>query len=156
MNYRINTRVIAVVGALAIIATGLFLYTVVSSPAPEEVVIDSQEQEAVDADMLITARHQFKDGVHTIAGTVSVPTACHRVQAVPFLLNEGSVVEIRFVTLMEGVECPSRETDVQVRVPFEAVENAEIRATWNGALVRLNLINVGPDEPLDGDVYIKG
>jgi hypothetical protein len=156
MNYRINTKVVAVVGAFAIVAIGLFLYTVVSAPTPEEVAAPTEEQAPDTEGMLITARHQFKEGVHTIVGTVAVPTACHRIQVNPFLLDGGAVVEVRLTSLMEGSECPPQPTDAPFRATFEAGESVEIRAPWNGTPVRLNLVDVGADELLDGDVYIKG
>jgi hypothetical protein len=155
MNYRINTRIIAVVGLFALIATGLFMYTLVSAPAEED-VSTPQEQATENLDILITAKHQYREGTHTVVGTVGVPTRCHRLITEPFLLENGSVVEIRFTTLMEGAECPREEYDVPFKVPFEAREDVRIQATWDGVPVRLNLINVGPDESLDGDIYIKG
>lgn len=155
MDYRINTRVVAGVGALVLIAVGLFVYTIVSAPTEVDLA-PVAEQPADVPERLITARHQYVDGIHTIAGMVTVPTSCHRLVSEPFLLEGGAVVEVRFNTLMEGEECPRQDFEVPFRVTFEAGEGVEIRATWDGAPVRLNLVPVGPGESLDDELYFKG
>lgn len=155
MNYRINTKVVAVVALLILVAGGMFVYTLVSSPGREEAVQTEKPQQTAP-EQIITARHQFKDGIHTIAGSAVVPTTCHRIIATPFLLDSGATVEIQYTTLMEGPECPNQETNAPFTVTFAAVENAVIRATWNGVPVTLNLVPLGPGESLDDTLYIKG
>jgi hypothetical protein len=155
MEYRINTRIIILVAVLVLVAIGLFTYTLVSAPAPEETPIVT-EQKPQQEEVIITARHQYVEGIHTIAGSASVPTSCHRLVPTPFILEDGTTVEIRFTTLLEGEECPVGLTDVPFRVTFEAVEDVTIRATLDGAPVRLNLVPVGPGETLEDELYIKG
>jgi hypothetical protein len=156
MEYRINTRIIILVAILVVVAIGLFTYTFVSAPAPEETLVTEEEPASQTEERIITARHQYLDGIHTVAGNASVPTTCHRLVPTPFIMEDGATVEIRFTTLLEGEECPAETMDVPFRVTFEAGENVTIRATWDGAPVRLNLVPLGPGETLEDDLYIKG
>lgn len=158
MNYRINTKIVALVVVLVCIAAGLFIYTLIS--APTEITQPTDEQATStqqNDDRILTAKHQFADGLHTIAGKTEVPTPCHRLVAEPFF-TEGSPigVEVRFSTLLEGETCPSQLYEVPFRVSFEAPEDAILTATWNGAPVRLNLVPLQPGEELDDELYIKG
>jgi len=109
---------------------------------------------------LITAKHQFKDGVHIIAGEVDVPTPC-------YLVNTDALVEVRepvvdratvaFTTVNEDDICAQVVTAARFKEVFHAQERAEIIATWNGSPVPLNLIEAGPDEDLDAfELFIKG
>ncbi len=160
MNYRLNTKAIIAVGALCVLLLGFFVYTLIQTPTPSEQsdsgVIATTSQESLD--MIITAKHQYKDGIHTIAGKATLPTSCHRLIAEPFFVGENSTssVEIRFSTLLEGETCPSEAFDAPFSVTFEAGENVTITALWNGKSVRLNLIPLKDGETLEGDAYIKG
>ena len=149
---------IAVVAILVVIAIILFAYTLVSAPIKQEVPSAQTASTTQPApERLITAKHQYVDGVHAIAGTVEVPTPCHTVVVEPFFVDEAkSAVEIRFNTALQGDECAAQVTQVPFRVTFEAPEAVAITATWDGAPVRLNLVPVEPGETLDGDLYMKG
>lgn len=158
MNYRINTKVISLVTILFVVVIGLFFYSFVTAPTSTEVVeTASTSNQTFTEEKLLTARHQFVDGVHTIAGTAEVPTPCHRLVAEPFFTNtEKTEVEIRFNTLLEGEECPSEPFDAGFRVTFEAPEGARLTATWNGSPARLNLVPVQAGENLEDPAFIKG
>ncbi len=158
MNYRINTTSVILVLLLVLVVVGMFVYTLIiapTEPAPE-VTEDVPPAEEVEG-LIINAKHQYKDGVHTIVGKAEVPTRCHRLVTEPFFVSDDkSAVEVRFSTLLEGESCPAEVYEVPFRVTFEAVEDVSISATWNGDTVRFNLIPVGPDEVLDDEIYIKG
>lgn len=157
MNYRINTKVLVLVTVLVFIAAGLFVYTLVSTPTAT--IVEAPEKTAVDQNegKILTAKHQYLDGIHTVAGKTEVPTPCHRLVTEPFFIQEQPAhVEIRFSTLLEGEECPSQPFEVPFRVTFEAPEDATITALWNGSSVRLNLVPLAPGEKLEDELYIKG
>jgi len=157
MNYRINTRIIILVAALVVVAIGLFTYTLVSAPSSDELpIVNEQKPEDAVPERIISARHQYVDGIHTVAGKAQVPTPCHRLIADPFLLENNTVVEVRFSTFLEGAECPASPMDAPFRVTFEAAENVTMQATWDGAPARLNLVPLGPGETLDDELYFKG
>ncbi|KKS84710.1 MAG: hypothetical protein UV60_C0016G0011 [Parcubacteria group bacterium GW2011_GWA2_43_11] len=157
MNYRINTKVVTLVVLLGIVAVGLFFYTLVFSPTEISSPAPDQVQSGQTEERIMTARHQYLDGIHTIAGVTEVPTPCHKLVAETFFTETNSTgVEIRFNTLLEGEECPSQPFEVPFRVSFEADENAALSATWNGGPVRLNLIPLQSGEELDDVIYNKG
>lgn len=157
MDYRLNTKAIGFVVALIVIAAGLFLYTFVSAPGETDNVVPEDRAVTVPAPQLITAKHRYSEGMHTIAGSLELPTPCHRVSAEPFFVDGTSTVEVRFVTKREvNGTCPPTPTSTPFRVSFEAPEGVTIRATWHSAPVPLNLIPVGPGEILEGDIEVKG
>ncbi len=156
MNYRLNTRALLIVGVLVLIAIGLFAYTLVSAPTQETQPPEVETPAAVVEERLITAQHKFEAGIHEIAGMVDVPSPCHTLVAESFLLENDTVVEVRFSTLLEGEECPQQIDEVPFHVTFEADEGVAIQATWNGTPVRLNLVPLAPGEELDVELYIKG
>ena len=158
MNYRLNTKMLTGAALLVGVAIALFAYTLVSAPTQEENTIENVTpiEEQVE-EYLLTAKHRFEEGIHTIAGVVSLPTSCHTLVAEPFFIGEGdTVVEIRFSTALEGETCTTVVTEVPFHVSFEAPENVSIQATWNGGAARLNLIPLQPGENLEDTLYIKG
>lgn len=154
MNYRINIRIVAVVATLILIATGLFVYTMVSAPAePSPEPVPTAQPDTTDR--IITARHQYRDGIHTLQGAAEVPTPCHQLDTQAYLLEEGAIAEVRFSTYLVDEVCP-QSISAPFTVSFTARASTTIRATWGGAPVRLNLIPVPANETLTGEVYIKG
>lgn len=109
-------------------------------------------------DERITAKHQFKNGTHIIAGELNQPTPCY------VLSTDARVAEsypeqvtIAFTSKTSGDICAQVITADRFKVEFAASENAVIKATWNGNPVELNLIPAGANENLDNfDVFIKG
>lgn len=158
MNYRINTKVVSLVVILVLVAVVLFVYTLVSAPTGKEIVTNETNTVGLHkVEKILTAKHQFQDGIHTIAGRTDVPTRCHRIIAETFFTSEDlSSVEVRFSTFMEGETCPSEFFEVPFRVSFEAPEDVALQATWNGDFARLNLIPLQPGEVLEDEMYIKG
>ncbi len=158
MNYRVNTKIIFLVVVLVIVAFGLFVYTLVSAPDKQ---MQNKEEDNTSttteevSDMLLTAKHQYVDGIHTIVGKATLPTPCHRLVSEPFFVGDNDV-EIRFSTIMVGEECPSELFDEKFKVTFEAPEDVNITALWNGKKIRLNLVPLQEGETLEDEIYIKG
>lgn len=121
----------------------------------EETPGEQTEQEQ----MLITAKHQYIDGKHIVAGEVNVPTPCHILQT-DANVSTGATPDqaiIDFTATTQADTCAQVLTPARFKVEFDADENADIKATWNGMPARLNLIPVDSDESLvDFEIYIKG
>jgi len=157
MNYRLNSKIIALVAVFVLIAGALFAYTLLLAPTDEVPHPQTEERKGAVQERLLTAKHRYENGVHTVAGSVALPTPCHAVVAEPFFVDSGTTtVEIRFSTTLSGDVCAQVVTQAPFKVTFTAGEQVAIRATWDGAPVRLNLVPAVPGENLDGTVEIKG
>jgi len=106
----------------------------------------------------ITAKHQFKDGKHIVAGEVNVPTPCHILTAGALVAESfPEQVTIDFRASTTADVCAQVLTLARFKIEFQASEKASIRAMWNGEPVELNLIPAAPGENLeDFEIYIKG
>ena len=155
MNARLSIGTIGIV--VLTIAVGSLWYYERNS---REVSIDPIPKEEGYIPQIINAKHQLKNGIHTIAGEIDLPTPC-------YLLETSSFVEVRepeedlatvlFTTVNESDVCAQVITSARFKVVFGAGENAEIFATWNGKPVLFNLIKVSPEEDLDlFELFIKG
>lgn len=106
----------------------------------------------------ITAKHQFNDSTHIVAGEYGVPTPCHILETeVEVAEPIPETVTIHFITRTEAEVCAQVITRARFKVFIEADENANIQATLNGKDVILNLIDARPDEDLEEfELFIKG
>jgi len=162
MNYRINKRAILFVFILFFALICFFVYSrfvswnvmKVDAPVNQDATSTLESKE----EKMLSAKHQYLDAVHTLAGKAEVPTPCHRLLTESFFVGEDDTksVEIRFSTLLEGEECPQQVYEVPFKVSFEAPEDITITATWNGDPVRLNLIPLKQGEIIDDELFIKG
>lgn len=162
MNYRLNNTAIAVLVILILSALALFAFILLQPEASPETAAEPPTSDAAAdtgrEDVIVSAKQQYSEGTHTIAGTVTVPTPCHGVSAEPFLIGSGTstVAEIRLTTVLEGEDCPSVPSDTTFRVIFDAPEQMPVRAVWDGEPVRLNLLPVAEGESLDETFFFKG
>lgn len=162
-NYRLNRTAMMLVALLVVVALGVFGYTFFVQQGSEEVYVSegttapaADEQEAVE---LVTAKYQYRDGIHTIAGTIDLPTPCHLLEVEPFFVGEDRMnVELRFTrSLAQNTDCVQVTTPQPFKVTFEAPEGVNISATLNGVPVTLNIVTVPEGEDLDNfDAFIKG
>lgn len=155
MNNRINKTAIALAVLLVLSAIALFTYTLVSAPTTQEPEELSNTQ-TPSTERVITAQHQYRGGIHTIAGTVDLPTPCHKLVVEPFFTTPNEVVELRFTTTVAEEACAQVITPTPFKVTFEAPETVRIGGMLDGDSVRLNLVPVGPDSSIDDGLYIKG
>ena len=106
----------------------------------------------------ITAKHQFSEGTHVVAGEIDVPTPCHLLET-DVIIRESfpEQVTIQFEVSTLAEVCTQVITPARFKVEFKVSENARISGTLNGEPVVLNLIEVGSDEDLDEfELFIKG
>lgn len=154
-----NKVVISVfIGALLVVGGAVFL---LQSGSQEVVVPSEQQQEEMGyIPTLVHAKHQFEDGVHTIAGEIDLPTPCYLLKSDVFVEiqePETDRVLVQFTTTGEAEICAQVITPARFKEAFHAQENAHIEATWNGKPVMLNLVEVGPEENLDDfELFLKG
>lgn len=107
---------------------------------------------------LITAKHQFVDGKHIVAGEVDLPTPCSLLETqVDVAKRLPEQVTINFTATSSAEVCAQVITPTRFKVEFNASEDATIEATWNGAPANLNLVPVASGESIENfEVFIKG
>jgi hypothetical protein len=163
-----NTFIIAGVLVVALIAfAGIMLQRseVTMAPGSSD---DSAWQDAPAAELveevvspsrvIVTAKHAYRAGVHTIAGEIPLPTPCHVLESSAIAAEDGSSIQVQFVSRTgEGEICAQVITPARFKLTAKANQKATFTGTFNGSPVTLNLIEAGPDEDLDAfELYIKG
>lgn len=121
-------------------------------PIVEEPLQDGRERS-------VTAKHQFKDGTHTIAGELNLPTPCHILDTRAVIrASFPEQVVVEFSVRSEDAElCAQVITPARFKILFDALEDVIITATINSEPVILNLFKVGNEEDLDDfELFIKG
>jgi hypothetical protein len=154
------SKIITVIIILILIALGMYYFAPDSfkfwqnqTAAPIEAILPTAPQHE-----RITAKHQFKNGSHVVAGEVNVPTPCHILTTSAHIAESfPEQVTIAFVSQSNAEFCAQVITTARFKVDFNASENATIKATWNGSPVELNLIPAGANEDLSNfELFIKG
>ena len=166
MNYRLNTPALYTLGVFLVLAFILFGFIVMRQNS-EKKEADNRESAAAKeqvpeekAGKIITAKHDYLDGKHIIAGTMDLPTPCHILRhEVVFLNEDKSEVEVRFTSSVEDPEkvCAQVIYPTPFKVEFEGPEKVAISATLNGEPIVLNLVEVPEGEDIESfSEFIKG
>lgn len=114
---------------------------------------------AAEEEEMITvhAKHQYKNGIHTYAGTFPLPTPCDtlRAEASPVrssVSNGASVdktdnkVVIALTIVKSDQICIQVITDKPWQVSFEAPQDVSVELTVKGKAAKLNVFEVGANE----------
>jgi hypothetical protein len=162
MDKRSNVLVIAL---FVLIVIGMFVFAYIKSKelqAPSQ-TIDTPRSTDTDNSLVmpdrITAKHYYLDGQHTFAGEIDMPTPCDLITVksqVAESFPEQITLEFRLINNAEN--CPT-VTTVQrfITTPIQASEEANIKATFDGKLVELNLVPaVAGEKPEEFELYQKG
>lgn len=107
---------------------------------------------------IITVKHGYKEGRHIYAGEIIMPTPC---DALEWKINEDKSTEseklAEFISVNKSEVCAQIITAARFKIEFESREETKLKATLDGVPVKLNVIEVGPDENLDDfEIFIKG
>lgn len=107
---------------------------------------------------LITAKHFYIDGVHTLAGEVAMPTPCDLLEAEANVQeSDPEQIQVEFNVVNNAEFCAEVVTPARFMVSAEAGEEATFDATFEGRAVELNLVEAEPGEtPEEYELYIKG
>lgn len=107
---------------------------------------------------VVTAKHAYRTGTHTIAGEMLLPSPCHVLESKAVVSADKKSILLQFVSSVKtGEMCASVMTSARFKLTAKAASTAAITATLNGQAVTLNLIEAGPNEDLDNfELYIKG
>ncbi len=166
MNYRLNTPALYTLGVFLVLALILFGFILmrqngakkeISNPATSPADTQVPEEKA---GKIITAKHDFVDGTHIIAGTIDLPSPCYILRhEVVFLNEEKTEVEVRFTSSVKdpAQACAQVIFPAPFKVEFEGPQKVAISATLNGEPIVLNLVNVPEGEDIESfSEFIKG
>ena len=129
-----------------------------STTAWENTPAEKPDQIMVTQKTVVTAKHAYTNGVHTVAGEVPLPTPCHILDAVANVSADKKTVVVALTSSVKTDEvCAQVITPARFKVTAKAAKDAHISATLNGQEITLNLIEAGAGENLDNfELYIKG
>jgi len=160
-NKRINVILAVVIILSVAVVSGIIFWSwwsgrttnIIEEPLPQvETPLKAPEK-------IVTAKHQFKDGTHTIVGEIDMPTPCHLLDwDVVIAESFPEQVTVNFKSVYNSADvCVQVVTQQRFKVTFDASENAVISATLDGKKIILNLIEALEGENLDDfDLFIKG
>lgn len=84
------------------------------------------------------ASHIYNNGVHTVSGTIQMPTPCHELKIDSRIMESyPEQVVLDFTTVDTGAICVQVIADKPWSVEFKASEQARITARVNGVPVQL-------------------
>lgn len=158
-----NRNVIIAVALLALIVVGMFVFTYLKKQEiqnndrikTDEVVADTEPYAQITR---IDAKHFFDGKTHTLAGEILMPTPCDLLNWDTRVAESNpEQVTVDFNVVNHSESCAQVITPQRFKVSFDASEKANIRATFAGRSVELNLLPASPDEsPDDFELFIKG
>ncbi len=162
-NKKTNVILAVVIILSLVVVSGIIFWSWWSgrtnNNAPEE-PLPAAETPLKAPDKIITAKHQFKDDVHTIVGEIDMPTPCHLLNWDDVVISQSfpEQVMINFKSIYKSEEaCAQVITPQRFKVTFKASQNAVISATLDGKKIILNLIEVLNGEDIDNfELFIKG
>ncbi len=163
MNPQSNKKGITVAVAIVVLVLiGIAFYSLYKNDSSTNTapLADNSAPSQSTLAQIVTVKHQYKDGTHTYAGTIDLPTPCQRLtQSVvkdPTIKNKFTIA---FVVSNDpdSTVCAQVVTSRQFKVSFAGPQNAIVGATLNGQALQWNVFDVGPNENLDSfQINIKG
>jgi hypothetical protein len=129
-----------------------------STSAWENMPAENPDQIIVTQKTVVTAKHAYVKGTHTVAGEIPLPTPCHILEAAANISADKMTVVVALTSSVKTDEvCAQVITPARFKVTAKAPKDAHISATLNGQEVTLNLIEAAAGENLDSfELYIKG
>ncbi len=160
-----NQRAILIFVILFIIIVAvMFAFTYIKKAeisTTNDEVVETDEQKPFDkyaGITLVTAKHFYINGIHTISGEIPMPTPCDLLEAEAFVLESSpEQIQINFSVINNADNCAQVITPQRFKVDASASESATFSAFFMKRPIELNLIEAEDGETPDNfDIYIKG
>jgi hypothetical protein len=156
-NKKIAGLIVAAVAILLILG-GFYLSSRANSKSD---AFDPMTESTRDTEALtqtVEVKHQYKDGVHTWAGEINLPTPCDSVEVKAEKDSaDANKVMLMFTTSNTAEVCTQVITARRFKTTIVAPENIQVTGTLNGAELKLNIFEVPKGENLDAfEIDIKG
>jgi len=147
-----------------VIVVGMFMFAylkkaeVVNAPVVTDEDIATEGEVKYASITRVTAKHFFKDGVHTLAGEIPMPTPCDLLEAEARVMESfPEQIAIDFNVINNAEFCAQVITPQRFKVSASASEGAVFSAEFMGRQVELNLVPAAEGEsPDDFELFIKG
>jgi hypothetical protein len=156
-----NKLIALIVGIFVLIVAGMFGFAYLKK-AEAPAVVPAVETPAPTLDAYnitrIEGKHFFSNGVHTVVGELSLPTACDLLTATSSVSGVSSTdVMLDFNVINHSSDCAKQVTTARFKVSAVATSSAGFKAQFMGKAVELNLTEAAPGETPDQfEVYTKG
>lgn len=156
-----NRTIVLFVVIFALIVVGMFLFTYLhkQNPPVETPALEPQASTTNPYGITrIDGKHFFIDGVHTIVGELALPTPCDLLTT-DALIAESFPEQVTFAfSVINTTEvCAQVVTNQRFKIEATASKDANLKATFMGSPVELNLIEAEPGEtPESFELFIKG
>lgn len=156
--------IVLIVGLIVALIAGMFVFAYIKKAEYNRQLIEETQTPAaedVTYDIVrIDAKHFYTmpQGVHTLAGELSMPTPCDLIDTNVVLVDDKTraIVSFGVINNSEG-QCEKTQTQQRFKVGFEAPQDIAIEAYFMGKQVELNLVPAGPGENAsDFELFIKG
>jgi hypothetical protein len=154
-----NKLIALIIGIFALIVAGMFGFAYLQkAEAPTE--LPQNETPVVDTYSItrIEGTHFYGNGLHTIIGELSLPTACDLLTATSSVSGVTSEkVLLSFSVVNTSTNCAPQPTQARFKITAIASSSATFSAEFMGKAVELNLTEAAPGEtPETFELYIKG
>ncbi len=154
-----NNGIIVAVILFVVLIIGMFVFAFLKKSEMNETNTPTTETPIAgpyDSITRIDAKHFFIDGVHTLVGTITMPTACDLLNWDVATSITPDTASINFDVINTAETCAQALTDQRFKVEFAGSEAVDIRATLEGRAIALNLIPPGEGEtPDDFELFLK-
>ena len=156
-----NKLIVLIVGVFVLIVAGMFGFAYLKKAEAPAVAVPVQTP-VVDAYNItrIDGKHFFSNGVHTVVGEVTMPTACDLLVATSSVSGSGTAAEqvmLDFSVINHSADCAKQSTQARFKVTGVATSSASFKAQFMSKAVELNLTEAAPGEtPEKFELYIKG
>lgn len=150
-----KNTIITIIVLLVLLVVSLYGYEMIFKKPLIEAPRTNQEEPILP---VLDIKEQYVDGVHTFAGTLSVPTPCHTIlsDVVPFG-EDAYQIQLSIIPPATEVACAQVISEKNYKVSFAGSENAIVTAIINGVEYELNRYPVPEGENIDTyELFIKG
>lgn len=161
MNRR---TIILIVGLLIVLLAGMFIYAYLKKAQLDQTAEVPEVEMETDPFVItrVDAKHFYteSEGMHTLAGEISVRTVCDLIAPTAVTVGEGSeqrvLVSFEIVNNSQG-ECAPATGPQRFKVGFGGPKDIRIEGYSGGKPIELNLIPAAEGEsPTDFEIYMKG
>lgn len=150
-------------GLFFTVIIGMIVFTYVARQAINEEVPTTPQPDPIATTNpynidRIDAKHFYRDGVHTIVGSLFMPTPCDLLEGEARVAESmPEQVTFAFSVINTSEMCAQVVTEQRFRIDATASDQAALTATFMNQPVILNLVSAGADEsPDDFELFIKG